>query len=90
MAERHLPGDAGEQVESERGDREDHGLRGDAEPVGVAEVADERDLIDDRQAERQQHGEDGEQRHRHALRPCRQHRRLRAVAGVEIGPAVHP
>ena len=54
MAEGNLTSDAGEQVEPEGGDGEDHRLGHDAQPVGVAEIADERDLIDHRQVERQQ------------------------------------
>ena len=55
VAERDLAGDPGEQVQPEGGDGEDHRLGGEADPVGVAEEADERELVDDRQVERQQH-----------------------------------
>jgi hypothetical protein len=42
VTERHLPGDARQEVEPECGDGEDHGLGQQADPVGVAQEADDR------------------------------------------------
>ena len=89
VAEGDLPGDTGEQVEPEGGDDEDHRLGDDAQPVGVAEVADERDLVDHRQVERQQHGEDHEDGRGDPLGPRRQDRRFRLVVRVQGRPLVH-
>src|SRR5690606_24661081 len=81
--------DTGQQVEAEGGDAEDQRLGHQPQPVAVAQEADERELVDDRKVERQQHGDDDEQRHPDPLRPRGQQARLGLVRRVEVRSSPH-
>ena len=89
VTQRHLTGDAGEQVEAEGGDGEDHRLGGEPQPVGVAEESEERQLVDHGQVEREQYHHRGERRHGDPLRPGRQQTGLGRVARVQVRTSAH-
>ena len=85
VAQRHLTGHTGQQVEAEGGDSQDHQERHGPHPVAVTQEADHRDLIDDRQIEGQQEQHRHEQCAHHLLGPRRQQLRLLPVCGVQTG-----